>query len=87
MSGKREWDLTSTHSLESAAEWMRVKAGALCVIVIRRDDSVLACDPQLMAADAKGLVYDYMPALSENLERSRLEKRKAARLELGAISE
>ena len=87
MANKRVWDLTSTHSLESGAEWLRAQAGALCVVVVRRDDSVMACDALLTPGDAKGLVYDYMPALAENLERSRLEKRKAARLELGAISE
>ena len=35
MSEKREWDLTSTHSLEGAAEWIRKKAGAILVLVVR----------------------------------------------------
>ena len=32
----REWDLTSTHSLESAAEWLRKKSDALVVMVVSR---------------------------------------------------
>jgi phosphoglycerate dehydrogenase-like enzyme len=87
MSGKREWDLTSTHSLESGAEWLRMKAGALCVVVVRVEDAVLAADPGLSASDAEELVAGYMMKLARDLESARREKRRAARLELGALSE
>lgn len=87
MSQKREWDLTSTHSLEAGAEWIRAKAGALCVVIVRVNDSVLAADPGLAAGDAEELVNGYMIKLARDLETARREKRRAARLELGEMHE
>jgi len=87
VSQKREWDLTSTHSLESGAEWLRAKAGAPCVVLVRVNDSALAADPGLAAADAEELANRYMIKLARDLEVARREKRTAARLELGEISE
>ena len=45
MSETRKWDMASTHSLESGAEWLLGKADALAVVVIRVNDAVLAADP------------------------------------------
>jgi hypothetical protein len=87
VSQKRQWDLTSTHSLESCAEWIRAKADALCVVVIRENDSVLAADRGLSAADAEELVNMYMIRLARDLETARREKRKAARLEMDPVRE
>ena len=76
MSPKRKWDLTSTHSLESGAEWLRAKAGALCAVVVRVNDSVLAADPGLAPGDEEEPVNRYMPKLARRLEAARGEKRR-----------
>ena len=49
--------------------------------------SVLASDPGLTPGDAEELVNTYLPKLARRIEGARLEKRKAARLELGEIHE
>lgn len=73
---KRDWDLTSTHSLESAAEWLREKADALIVVVIRPGDAVLAADPLLDVMDVHDRLWDKdVPKLLESLVRSRDEER------------
>jgi hypothetical protein len=87
MSEKRKWDLASTHSLESGAEWLRREAGALCVVVVRVNDAVLAADPGLAAGDAEELVNTYVMQLARGLEAARREKRKAARLEMEPVRE
>jgi len=80
-------DWTRTGTVAGYAEWLRAKSDALCVIVVRRDDSVLAADPLLAPADAADRVTEYLPGLVEDLHRARAEKRKAARLELGPVPE
>lgn len=69
------------------AEWIRGKAGALAVIVIRRDDSVAAADDRLPSKELQTLVDTHLPGLAENLDAARAEKKKAARLKLGELKE
>ena len=66
---------------------MRKEAGALAVVVVRVNDSVLAADPGLAPGDADALVCENMRELARNLEAARREKRKAARLELKPVRE
>ncbi len=64
MAEKREWDLTSTHSLEGAAEWIRKKSGAALVLVVRGEDVVFAVDPAVPRyVDAVTMVEAAMPEL------------------------
>ncbi len=73
---KREWDLTSTHSLEAAAEWLRKKSGALIVFVIRPGDGALAADPLLDVVDVHDRLGDGdTPKLLGRLKEIRDEER------------
>ncbi len=73
---KREWDLTSTHSLEAAAEWLREKSGALIVVVIRPGDGALAADPLLDVVDVHDRLGDGdTPKLLGRLKEIRDEER------------
>lgn len=73
---KAKWDLTSTHSLEAAAEWMRVRADALIVVVIRPGDAVLAADPLIDVMDVHDRIWEKdMPKLLASLRRIRDEQR------------
>lgn len=73
---KGAWDLTSTHSLEAAAEWLRTKSDALIVVVIRPGDAVLAADPTIHALDVHDRLWERdVPKLLESLVRSREEER------------
>ena len=80
-----EWGKTGT--IVAYAEWLRSRSGALCVVVIRRDDAVLATDVALAPCDARELVETRMVGLVRDLDAARKEKRKAAREELGPITE
>ena len=85
MSKGLDWAKTGTVS--AMAEWLRAKSDALCVVVVRRDDAVLAADARLTPADAMERVVEYLPGLAADLEASRKQKRSAARLELGPVPE
>ena len=78
---------TKTGTIVAYAEWLREKSGALCVLAIRRDDGALAADPEVAPSDAAGLIERNIVALALDLERSRKEKRKAARVEMGPCPE
>lgn len=80
-----EWGKTGT--VAAYAEWLRSRSGALCIVVIRRDDAVLAADPELAPADARELIEARIVDLARDLAAARTEKRKAARVELGPIFE
>jgi hypothetical protein len=80
-------DWAKTGTIVAMAEWLRDKSGALAVVVVRRDDATLAADLHLAAKDARDLLTDRMPALARDLQASRTEKRRGARLELGPIQE
>lgn len=75
MSKGAGWDLTSTHSLEAAAEWMREKSDALIVVVIRPQDGVLAVDPLINVLDVHDRLWEDVPKLLEGLVRYRDEQR------------
>ncbi|MGC1780885.1 MAG: hypothetical protein WA708_00025 [Acidobacteriaceae bacterium] len=68
---KKPWDLTSTHAVEGAAEWIRKKSGARLVLVVRGEDVAFAVDPALRCAEAMTMVEVAMP----ELERSWIEQR------------
>ena len=68
-SEKKAWDLTSTHSLEGAAEWVRKKSGALLVMVIRPEDAAFALDPAVRASDAMGMIEAAAPEMEASVRR------------------
>lgn len=88
-------DWTKTGTIAGYAEYLRKQAGALCVVVIRRDDSALAveglalaaADPALPAQDLQTLIELHLPGLIEDVARARAEKRKTARLTWGDLKE
>jgi cysteine synthase len=80
-------DWTRTGTVAGFAEGLRRNSGAICVLVIRPHDSVLAIDPLCAPCDAEQLVKDYLPRLVERVDLARREKKQAARLELGPCPE
>ena len=72
------WDLTSTHSLEGAAEWIRKNAGAQLVLVVRPGDVAFAVDPGISPRDAKGLVEAELDLVVEHLVQQRMAARDRA---------
>lgn len=87
MGQKKLWDLSSTHALEAAAEWLRRRSGALAVVVVRVGDAVLSADAALAPRDAYGMVCGQMGALREGLESARRQKRTAAGVYLDGLHE
>ena len=73
MGDKKQWDLTSTHSLEGAAGWIRKRAGASLVLVIRPQDVVTSIDEGLEPLDVVTMVRHELPQLLQHLidERAR----------------
>lgn len=86
MSARKEPEWSKTGTVAGMADWLRKKSGALAVIVIRVDNSVLSADDELAPMDVRGLVHDHLPLLVSDLARARTEKR-AARLEFGELHE
>jgi hypothetical protein len=80
-------DWTRTGTIVAYAEWLRSKSDAICVLVIRPNDSSFAVDPACKPEDAEELVKQYLPWLTSAVEHARQEKKKAARLELGPCPE
>lgn len=80
---KREVDWTKTGTVAAYAEWLRGKSDALCVVVIRPFNSVLAADAALAPADCGERLAEELPGLIQQLHQSRAEKKKAARVEHG----
>lgn len=76
MAGNRKPDWTKTGTVAGYAEWLRDKSGALCVVVLRRDDAVLAADPALAPLDARDLLHERVDGLAADLAAARNEKRK-----------
>ena len=72
---KDKWDLTSTHSLEAAAEWLRKRSDALIVVVIRASDGSLAVDPLIDVIDVKDRIWEDVPKLLGELRRIRDDER------------
>jgi hypothetical protein len=86
-SDRKPPDWTRTGTVAGYAKYLREQSGALCVLVIRVGDAVLAADPGLAPTDAAQLIVEYLPHLAGDLDASRKEKRPAARLELGELHE
>ena len=80
-------DWARTGTIAGYADWLREKSDAICVLVIRPHDSVFSVDPRCKPEDAEQLVKDYVPRLAERVEKTRREKKQAARLEFGPPEE
>ena len=74
-SGKKSWDMTSTHSLEAGAEWMRSSSKALLVLIVRDNDAVLAVAAGIRPADIEGMLYAGLPDAIAYRARPAAEKR------------
>jgi hypothetical protein len=72
------WDLTSLHSLQGAAEWIRKNAGAQLVLVVRAEDVAFAVDAAISPRDAKQLVEAELDAVVEHLVQQRMAARDRA---------
>lgn len=79
----RNVDWTKTGTVAGYAQYLCKQADALCVVVIRPFNSVLAADPLLSPADCGKRLAEEMPGLLEALTAARAEKKKAARVEHG----
>jgi hypothetical protein len=69
MAEKKKWDLTSPRSLQAAAEWLRVRADAQVVLVIRKGDWVVGADPALGPQEVRDAVRDVLPPLFDRMLR------------------
>jgi len=77
---KRDWDLTSAHSLEGAAEWIRKKSGAALVLIVRGEDVAFAVDPLMPRyVDAATMVEVAMPELEKSWTEIRARKARETR--------
>ena len=85
MSKDPDWSKTGT--VVAMAEWLRSKSDAIAVLVVRPNDGALAVDPRCAPADAGEKLAEQMPALLMDLAAARREGRKAARVEMEAMSE
>lgn len=73
-------DWMRTGTVEAMAEWLRSRSDALCVVVVRPMDSVLAADPRLTPADCGERLAEELPGLVQQLHQARATKKKAARV-------
>lgn len=80
-------DWTKTGTVEGYAEYLRKQSDALCVVVIRPFNSVLAADPALKVEDCGERLAEELPGLVLKLHEARAAKKKAARLEHGPCPE
>ena len=74
---KKPWDLTSSHALLGACEWIRKQSGALMVVAIRVEDSAIAADPSLAPKDIFPRLLQDTEELARQVEQVRV-KRKVA---------
>jgi cysteine synthase len=81
MANRAAPDWTRTGTVEGYAEYLRKQSDALCVVVIRPFNSVMAADPLLAPADCATRLDEELPGLLAELVKARLEKKKAARVE------
>jgi hypothetical protein len=83
VSGKgKPWDLTSTHALEAAAEWLRKRADATVVLVVRGKDYAFAVAPGVHPDDAYDAAHFVLPGaldLARILHQKAQEAAKAKR--------
>lgn len=57
--------MSSTSSVQGAAEWLRKSGNAQVVLVIRKDDWAVDADPALLPQDVIAAVRDTLPPLYE----------------------
>ena len=70
-------DWTKTGMIAGYAEYLRKNADAFAVIVVRRDDAVLAACAGVKPEDLGERILDDVPALMADLKKAREEKRPA----------
>lgn len=75
---KKPWDLTSTHSLEGFAEFVRDRADATVVVIVRGKDYAMAAAQGMTPTQAKEAVEFVLPDAVELGEVRAREKREAA---------
>ena len=80
-------DWTKTGTLAGYADWIRKSSDAICVLIIRPQDSVFSVDPDCKPEDAGDLVESCLPRPVGNVETARIEKKQAARVEFGPNKE
>ena len=83
----REVDWSKTGTVCGYAEYLRKQSDALCVVVIRPFNSVLAADPNLTPTDCGERLAEELPGLVMKLSEAREQKKKAARVEYERCSE
>lgn len=76
MASGKPWDLTSSHALQGACEWIRKRSGALMVVAIRVEDSAIAADPAMPVKDLLPRLELELPALAEEIKLARQAARK-----------
>lgn len=81
MMANRDWDLTSTNSLQAACALLLRKSGALLVVIVRPDDMAISAHAFLAPKDSTALIEDRMPELHERLQSERVKAREAAERE------
>jgi hypothetical protein len=88
VSGKgKPWDLTSTHALEGAAEWIRKRADASVVLVVRGGDYAFAVAPDVAPEAAYDAAQFVLPDALDGLrERRQREQEEATRKRAAAIA-
>jgi cysteine synthase len=80
-------DWTRTGTVAGYAEYLRKQSDALCVVVIRPFNSVLAADPDLTPTDCGERLAEELPGLVLGLREAREQKKRAARVEHGRCAE
>ena len=83
----KDADWTKTGTVEGYAEWIRKKADAHLVVVVRVDDAVLVAHPDVTTQDAIRLIEERIPELALLLNGQRNGKRQGVRLVLEPIHE
>ena len=84
---RRPPDWSKTGTVEGYADWLCKKSDALCVVVIRPFNSVLAADPDLTPADCGERLAEELPGLVLKLREARAAKKKAARVEHAPVEQ
>lgn len=83
---RRNPDWTRTGTIAGYAEYLRKNAGAFAVLIVRRDDAVLACCEQMRPSDLCERILSDVPALMVDIPNARAERRPA-RVEHGELRE
>lgn len=85
-SSRRTPDWSRTGTIAGYAEYLRKSAEAFAVVVIRRDDAVLAACEGMRPVDLGERILADVPALMSDLPQARAQKRPA-RVEWGELRE